>query len=190
MRNNRNRKINKYKMKTQLIFLSFIFSILTLTSFSQSKKEVKKLGIKSSVTVVTESIEGKEKTRTDMSQKFDKNGNVIELIEYNKDGSIKKKEAQTYNKNNDITEELIFDEKGNLKKKITTEYNSNKDKTFETTSDANGKLLEKTQHGYNAKGDRSYEITMDEKGRKKCTNKCRTKCTTKYRTIKYRYNVN
>ena len=102
-------------MKVKLIFASLLFSVFTLTSFSQSKKEVKKLGIQSSTTVVTESIDGKEKTRTDMSQKFDKGGNVTELIEYNKDGSIKKKEAHTYNKNNDVTEEIVFDDKGNVK---------------------------------------------------------------------------
>ena len=152
-------------MKVQLILISFLFSILNLTSFSQGKKDVKKLKIKSTTVVVTDLSDGNEKTRTDSYEKFDKDGNVTELIEYSKDGSIKKKEGHTYNKNGDITEEKIYDDKGNLKKKITTEYNANKDKTFETTYDSGGKLIEKTQHGYNAKGDRSYEITMDDKGK-------------------------
>ena len=151
----------KYSTTVFIIF----FTLLSVNSFSQSKKEVKKFKIKSSTTVVTESLEGKEKTRTDSYQKFDNSGNVLEEIEYNKDGSFKKKETHKYNRNNDNTEDVIFDEKGNVQKKTITEYNMNKDKTHESVYDGSGKLIEKTQHGYNAKGLRSYENTTDDKGK-------------------------
>ena len=131
----------KYSISVFILFLA----LLSVNVFSQSKKEVKKFKIKSSTTIVSESIDGKEKTRTDSYQKFDNSGNVLEEIEYNKDGSFKKKESHKYNKNNDNIEDVIYDEKGNVQKKTMTEYNMNKDKTSETVYDGNGKFIEKTQ---------------------------------------------
>ena len=58
----------KYPTTVFILFLA----LLTVNSFSQSKKEVKKFKIKSITNIVTESIDGKEKTRTDSYQKFDK----------------------------------------------------------------------------------------------------------------------
>src|SRR6267154_2186888 len=92
--------------------------LLALLSFSlvtsaQSKKEIKKFKIKS-VTVSSTDVnsEGNEKTRNDSYQKFDSNGEVIEDVEYNKDGTFKKKETKKFNKNSDPVEEIIYDEKG------------------------------------------------------------------------------
>ena len=97
-------------MKTYITTLLLLITIIS-AGFSQSKKEIKKLKIKSSVVTVTETIDGKEKTFTESSQKWDKNSNVIEDIEYNKNGTFKKKESKKFNKNNDPTEEIIYDEK-------------------------------------------------------------------------------
>jgi hypothetical protein len=146
-----------------LFFIALICCGINLNA--QSKKEIKKFKIKSATVVVTENTDGKEKTRTDSYEKFDNSGNVTEEVEYNKDGTFRKKESHKYNKNNDATEDVVYDEKGNVKKKTLTEYNTNKDKTTETVYDGGGKMLEKTQFGYNAKGDRTFEVTMDDKGK-------------------------
>ena len=74
-------------MKTYITTFFFVIVIFS-SGFSQTKKEVKKLKIKSSVVTVTETIDGKEKTFTETSQKWDKNSNVIEDVEYNKNGTI------------------------------------------------------------------------------------------------------
>src|ERR1043165_4154008 len=142
-------------MKAKAILL-FLFIALCGSSFAQSKKEVKKYKIKSCTETVTDYSDGKEKTRQDAYMKFDGNVNVLEEIEYNKDGTFKKKEAHKYNKNDDVTEEIIYDEKGHVKKKTIIEYNAANDKTAETTYDVSGKIIEKIQYGYNAKGDKSF----------------------------------
>ena len=100
-------------MTNKIIATTLLFALFNFAAIAQSKKDVKKLKIKASTTVVTETVDGNEKSRTDSYQKFDNAGNVIELVEYNKDGSIKKKEAHTYNKNNDVVEEIVFDENKN-----------------------------------------------------------------------------
>lgn len=152
-------------MKTLLIFILFFLNILSSAVFAQNKKEVKKLKIKSTTIVVTEYADSKEKSRTDSYQKFDKSGNVIEELEYNNDGTFKKREAHKFNKDNDVIEEIIYDEKGNIKSKKTIEYNVNKDKKVENEYDVTGKLVAKTQYGYTPNGFKSYEITTDDKGK-------------------------
>ena len=44
--------------------------------------------VPSATITITETIDGKEKTRTDSYQKYDNSGHVIEDIEYNKDGTF------------------------------------------------------------------------------------------------------
>ncbi|MBL0072090.1 MAG: hypothetical protein IPP34_09890 [Bacteroidetes bacterium] len=50
------------------------------SSFSQSRKEIKKYGIRSTETVITEFVDGKEVTHTDSFEKYDNDGNVLKKL--------------------------------------------------------------------------------------------------------------
>ncbi|MDP1743992.1 MAG: hypothetical protein Q8L90_00355, partial [Bacteroidota bacterium] len=126
-------------MITKAITFIFLMICFNFSGLAQSKKTIKKFKIKSSTVTVFDVADGKEKSRTDSYQKYDNSGLVVEDVEYNKDGSFKKKELRKFNKNEDPIEEIVYDEKGNFKKKTITEYNVNKDKTAESVFDAKDK---------------------------------------------------
>ncbi len=88
-------------MKIIAIFV-FAFLSFPFVSKAQSKKTIKKLNIKSTTITIVETVDDKEKTRTDAYQKFNKAGQTIEDFEYNKDATFKKKEFKKYNKNDDL----------------------------------------------------------------------------------------
>ena len=83
------RVLLKSKKTDMIRSLSGILSILTVmmflfvnSSFSQSRKEIKKYGIRSTESVITEYVGGKEVTHTDSFEKYDNDGNIIEEVEY------------------------------------------------------------------------------------------------------------
>ena len=159
--------------KTDMIrSLSGILSISTImmflfvsSSFSQSRKEIKKYGIRSTESVITEFVGGKEVTHTDSFEKYDNDGNIIEEVEYNKDGTFKKKYTRKYNKAGEITEEVKYDAKGAIVSKVVTAYNESNDKVNEQTYDGTGKLVEWFKYGYNDLGEKTFELSLDEKGK-------------------------
>ena len=73
----------------------FLISVLFLStlSFAQKKKEIKKLGIKSQV--VTETVNAK--VINDSKTVYDKNGQITEDWNYDKDGHLKSITKYTYN---------------------------------------------------------------------------------------------
>lgn len=147
-------------------FLILFLLSLGLSVNAQGKKDIKKLKIKSATTTTIEIVDGKEKVLNDTYQRFDKEANVLEDVEYNKDGvTFKKKESRKLNKNEDVTEEIIYDEKGNVKKKTLTEYNAKNDKTIETVYDGKGAIIEKITYGYNSDGNKNFELTSDASGK-------------------------
>ena len=85
-------------MRKKYVFLLLnIFILMSFQSaFSQKKKSIKKLNLKS----VTESVisveEGKSKSLKDSYSVFDKRGNLVSEIKYNADGSIRKKTISKY----------------------------------------------------------------------------------------------
>ena len=128
------------------VFLSSVIGV-----FSQSKKEVKDNNIKSTTENITATEGGKEINYKDSYIAYDKNGNITEQTEYNKDGSVKNKLTMKYDSFKNKTEELEY-EGNNLKQKRQFSYNSNGDKTVELTLDVAGKLLKKEMYTYNNKG--------------------------------------
>lgn len=141
-------------------------------SLAQSSKKVKNLRIKSTTEWVTVySGDEKAEPRKDTYTAFDKNGNTLEKIEYNRDGSIKNKETFKYDAAGNVLEETAFEGKAekNSKeannKKVTYKYNSSNDKTEENVFDGEGKLIRKTVFTYNRNGDKSAEVVMDASGK-------------------------
>ncbi len=149
------------KWKCFFLFLLLLNSI----SNAQSKKEIKKYKISSTTETLTEWVAGKEVSRTELSEIYDNNGNVIESTEYNKDGSFKKKESRKYNKSGEITEEVKYSERGTIISKTIYSYNANNDKVTEQTFDVNGKLVEWIKYGYDSLNQKIFELQLDEQGK-------------------------
>ncbi|MBA3665571.1 MAG: hypothetical protein H0W61_15395 [Bacteroidetes bacterium] len=104
-------------MKKAVILFSVLFFISNL-AFAQSKKEVKKNNIRSSMVVDLEN----GKTLNNKKTVFDKNGETLEETDYDKDGAQKTFRKYKYNKDGDVTEEEVTDSKTNVVEKHTYKY--------------------------------------------------------------------
>lgn len=137
-----------------LLILSLIFFVFLANA--QSKKNIRKFGIKVQIENVQE---GKITYKSEQSV-YDSNGNEIEWIKYNKDGTIKKKRTYKYDKKNNLIEEQEFD--GNqLTRKVIYSYNNFDEKISEITYDGNGQILRKEIFTYNNKGLKSEKKVYD-----------------------------
>lgn len=160
-------------MTNSLTFISLFLLTFFGTGFSQSKKEIKKNKILSVTEWTIKMEDGKEITYKESYTAYDKNGNVTENTEYNKDGSIKKKETAVYdNLKGKIVQETKYEDKTKISvnkddkqkdffKKTVYKYNANNDKTEEQEFDSTNKLTKKKQYSYNSKGERILETTYD-----------------------------
>ncbi|MDQ3049540.1 MAG: hypothetical protein M3Q95_01510 [Bacteroidota bacterium] len=146
------------------IALALLF-IVQSDVFSQSKKDIKKYNIKSTTVTVVDLAGGKEVSHIETVEKYDKDGNVTEDLEYNKNGTFRKNEIRTYNKAGEITYEAKYDEKGVLLYKLVTTYNVNNDKLTEQKTDGSGKIILWIKYGYDSMGDKIFELELDEKGK-------------------------
>jgi antitoxin component YwqK of YwqJK toxin-antitoxin module len=97
------------------------------SSYSQSKKDVIKDKIKS-IKVVTTVYKNEIQTQIpEIFERYAPNGDVIEKIEYDKEGKVKSHEAFVYNKKGDVVER-IYDER-QLEKEESLTYASDGVKT-------------------------------------------------------------
>jgi len=149
----------------QAVLFTVIFLISFSPALSQSRKEIKKYGLRSVSTSTTINIAGKQHTYTDSFERFDREGNIIEEVVYNTDGTIKKKEVRKYNKAGKLLEESKFAEKGILVSKQILLYNSANDKISEQLLDGSGKIKEWIKYGYNDLNEKIYENQLDETGK-------------------------
>ena len=154
-------------------FLS-LFTVFFIASslFAQSKKQIKELKIKSVTEVSIIYKDGKEVSnyKSEYST-FDKEGNTTSQIEYNVDGTVKRKESTKYAGKEKI-EEIIEHPNGNSDnspqkkyKRTTWKFNSAGDKIEEVEYDASGNVLKKITCVYNAKGERVFEMEYDGTGK-------------------------
>ncbi|MEO5675123.1 MAG: hypothetical protein ABIQ74_10795 [Chitinophagales bacterium] len=155
-----------------IILLLFCFPVL-----SQSKSEIKDRKIKS-VTTSTFDIRKGDSTFKKNLSRYDRQGNVIESIDYDPHGNIKdheqfqynshgdevlyiqlssdqkvmRKIESRYNKWNNLTEKITTDEGGNLSEKIELTYNPSSDPVLESTYDRDGKIIRHTEYIYDSRG--------------------------------------
>lgn len=158
------RNINVMSTRIPLLLIAPFFFASSI-SFSQSRKEIKKLGIKSETVKIVEIVNGQEKEIIESEEIYDDNGNTISDKELDKNGIILKKKTQLYNKSGDLTEETEYGENETLTKKTVITYNSNGDKSEEKTTDQTGKITEWVKHGYNARGEKIYELKLAPDGK-------------------------
>ena len=153
-------------MRIRLLLSSI--SLLCLFSFysvAQSKKNIKKNKVKSTSVTTTEDVKGAQQTFKDTYEEYDSDGNTIVDIEYNPDGTVKKKETYKFNKNGDVLEHVVYGTQGEIKKSTTMKYSALFDKIEELRYEgASNKLVEREVYTYNAQGQRTSEVTLDDKG--------------------------
>ena len=88
-----------------MIKIIVISLLLPICLLAQSKKEIKKNGVKT----LTESISEGNKSHKSLYQKFNKKGSLIEEIDFDNTGKIKSTKTFKYNQKNDKIEELTLD---------------------------------------------------------------------------------
>ncbi|MCQ2192717.1 MAG: hypothetical protein MJZ23_07675 [Paludibacteraceae bacterium] len=98
------------------------------------------------VTEVKEWVVNSGKKSLDHVSKYDKDGNKIEEIEYDKAGDKKSRTTYKYNANGKCVEEQHFDKFNKLEKTVKIEYNTAGKKSSSKTYLPNGKL--KNEHVY------------------------------------------
>ncbi|NVN95678.1 MAG: hypothetical protein HXX18_10395 [Bacteroidetes bacterium] len=134
----------------KILNLIFILLYLHTSVFAQSKKEIRENKITSETVYNTKSADSKE--IKDSYTAYDKNGNAIEKIDYNKDGAIKTTEKHTYSANKNKIEETVYDATGKLISKTSYIYNTNDEKIGEIDYDGSGNILKQSYTTYDAKG--------------------------------------
>lgn len=158
-------------MNRVLFLLAASFLFVSALS-AQSKKQIKELKIKSVTETSIIYKDGKEVSnyKSEYST-FDKDGNTTTQIEYNVDGSVKRKETTKY-AGKEKVEEIIEHPNGGTPdpapkkyKKTTWKFNTAGDKTEEVEYDASGNVTKKTTCAYNAKGERVFEMEYDGAGK-------------------------
>lgn len=161
-------------MKLKFIFGFILFYFYLNFSQAQGKKNIKNNKMKSITEFVTITENGKESTYKAYYAVFNKNAEVIEEIEYNNNGSIKKKETTRYDPNDNKVEETCFYQKekktsktnseqsDNSNLKIVYKYNAHNDRTEEEELDLNNpNLAKKHLFFYNKKGEKDLEETYN-----------------------------
>lgn len=151
----------------RILFFLIIFSVFALPLLAQSKKKLKELKVKSKTENTTLYIDGKANIPFKSGYStFDGSGNTTTEIEYNQNGTIKKKQTIKYAGKEKI-EEIIeqpntdpIEVASNDKKykKTTWKYNAAGDKTEEVIVDMAGAIIKKTTFTYNSKGNKTEEI--------------------------------
>lgn len=144
-----------------MTFLSsmLILFCMQINVFAQSKKEIRENKINTETVYNTKTADGKEVK--DSYTVFDKNGNQIEKVDYNKDGLVKTTEKHTYDANKNKTEETVYDANGKLLSKSSYFYNSNDEKIGEIEYDGKGNILKQSYTTYDAKGFKIEKKTYD-----------------------------
>ena len=145
--------------------LMIVLPFIWMESFAQSKKEIRKNNIKGVSEVITEYENGKESTHNDVSKKFDKEGEVIQEINYDKNGVLKEKILTKNNKDGDKIEEIIYDANSKQSLRYTYKYNNFGEKTEEIQYDAKNAVLTKSVYLNNSKGLKAEKKTYDAKGK-------------------------
>ncbi|MFN8355939.1 MAG: hypothetical protein U0Y10_15905 [Spirosomataceae bacterium] len=149
-------------MRKIILWLLVAYPVVSL---AQSKKEVKKFDITSTTETVTETIDGKEVTHNDLIKKFDKHGNEIEEINYDKVGKLKERFVRKFDKNDNKIEEVTFDGNNHQTKKEIYKYDELGEKSEEYEYDAKNVLVSKSVFVLDRRGLKSEKRTYDAKGK-------------------------
>lgn len=132
-------------MKKLLIL--FIFSLLCGYTFAQKPKEARDLNLKTKTMWVTEKKGKKEFNYKASELRFDKDGTLIQEIEFNSKGDITKNISYQY-ENNRKVRELHLDKDGKIITRIEYVYSKNNILSEVRYFNSNNDLQKKEQFIY------------------------------------------
>ncbi|MFC2089223.1 hypothetical protein ACFLT1_00495 [Bacteroidota bacterium] len=94
----------------------FFIGILTISPVlhGQGKKTIKEQKLERKTVQEYFIAEGQKEPVVELIEVFDKNGNTIELKEYNSEGELKNWYVYVYDENDNKIEEKLFDQKGKV----------------------------------------------------------------------------
>lgn len=150
----------------------FILSMgIGLSGYSQSKKLLRTYGItKKTETVVKYKDGSPQDPYVSDIERFDKRGEWVERIDYNKSGDIKKREVRSYDKRllveeiQDKPQEKEWTETTPSYKHRVYSFNKKSDLMEEKDLSRKGNLKRKRTYTYNKYGDRITRTTTDKQG--------------------------
>ena len=82
------------------ILANLLLLFVSYSAFSQSEKEIAADKIKTETVMISDDKSGIETYRKESYTAYDQNGNTVEEIQYNDDGSVKEHIKYTYNSSN------------------------------------------------------------------------------------------
>jgi YD repeat-containing protein len=93
-----------------------IIFCLAVSGYGQSKKTIREKGI-NSITVQEYFIEeGMDEPLVESVEKFNEQGDLIELQEYNRRGEVTKWERYAYDEDGNLVEEVFLDQRGKVER--------------------------------------------------------------------------
>ena len=100
--------------KGKCLFTFFLIVVLTGSLYGQDRKDIRDKGIKS-ITINEYFIEeGLDEPLVESIEKYNEEGEVIELQEFNKRGDITKWEKYIYDEDRNVIEAIFLDAKGKV----------------------------------------------------------------------------
>jgi predicted mannosyl-3-phosphoglycerate phosphatase (HAD superfamily) len=135
--------------------------LFTVSVSAQSKKDIRNNKIVSELCTISVTENGKDISYKDSYTVYDKNGNIVEQTEFNRDGSIKFKEINKYDAKKNKIEKTEYSDKDKKTIKTTYGYNANDDKVMETEYDNTGAIYRQSVFLYNNKGFKTEKRTID-----------------------------
>lgn len=131
-------------MKKLLFFAAFVYCCSIC--YSQTPKEARDLNLKTKTTWVTEKKGKKEISYKKLELRFDKDGSLIQEVEFNTKGDVIRNISYQY-QDKKKTGEIFFDKEGKIIKRV--EYVLNKKAVSEIrVYDADNVLIRKEQFIY------------------------------------------
>ena len=101
-----------------IIFYTLLF--VSIQTMGQSKKTILEKEIQSLTVLELFIEEGIKEPLIEEKQIFNEDGELIELITYNKEGDVTKWEKYLYDEDGNIIEEIFLDSRGKIEKKEKT----------------------------------------------------------------------
>lgn len=131
-------------MRITLIF--FVLFVICGAVNAQSKKEIKKHHIVTRTEFEQRFDDGNIKVKESF-RKFDTRGNLIEEIDYTKEGEVKDRKTYEFDENNNLVKEIKYEPNGNIDEIIEYKYKDGL-KTEKLEYDFKGRLIKKKTYIY------------------------------------------
>jgi len=128
-------------------YLTILLSLCFFISNSQTNNSTKGRKLKSYTVVSYKYDSGKEISHIKEQKTYDLNGNLVELIKYDKNGKIDKHTESIFDENNNEISKTFYEANGKIKKVNKYVYESNVKKT-KLVYDSEGNLKNKEEYNY------------------------------------------